>query len=136
MYETFEHTADLGLRVKAADLPSLFADAARGLTSVIVANVDQVRPVQAIRLSVEGTALDELLFDWLSEVLYTFESQRLLLCQFDVQLTGSGLQATARGEPLDLDRHMLEHEIKAVTYHGLKVEQTPDGWLAEVIVDI
>ena len=136
MYETFEHTADLGLRIKAAELPTLFADAARGLTSVIVADLDQVQPAQAIRLRVEGAALDELLFDWLSEVLYTFESQRLLLSQFDVQLSASGLQATARGEPLDLNRHVLEHEIKAVTYHGLKVEQTPDGWLAEVIVDI
>ncbi len=136
MYETFEHTADLGLRIKAAELPTLFADAARGLTSVIVADLDQVQPAQAIRLRVEGAALDELLFDWLSEVLYTFESQRLLLSQFDVQLSASGLQATVRGEPLDLNRHVLEHEIKAVTYHGLKVEQTPDGWLAEVIVDI
>lgn len=136
MYETFEHTADLGLRVKAVDLPSLFADAARGLTSVIVANLDQVQAVQEIAFAVEGTVLDELLFDWLSEVLYTFESQRLLLSQFDVQLTESGLKAIARGEPLDLDRHILEHEIKAVTYHGLKVEQTPEGWLAEVIVDI
>lgn len=136
MYEIFEHTADLGLRIIAADLPSLFADAARGLTSVIVANIDEVRPVREIALSVDGTALDELLFDWLSEVLYTFESERLLLSQFDVQLTPSGLKATARGEPLDLERHALEHEIKAVTYHGLKVEQTPAGWLAEVIVDI
>lgn len=136
MYEVFEHTADLGLRVKAPDLPSLFADAARGLTSVIVADLDQVELRQELALSVEGTVLDELFFDWLSEVLYIFESQRLLLAQFEVKLTGSGLQATARGEPLDLDRHQLEHEIKAVTYHGLKVEQTADGWLAEVIVDI
>ncbi len=136
MYEIFEHTADLGLRIIAADLPSLFADAARGLTSVIVANIDEVRPVRELALSVDGTALDELLFDWLSEVLYTFESERLLLSEFDVQLTPSGLKATARGEPLDLERHALEHEIKAVTYHGLKVEQTPAGWLAEVIVDI
>lgn len=136
MYETFEHTADLGLRVKAADLPTLFAEAARGLMSVIVANLDEVKPVREMTLEVAGDALDELLFDWLSEVLYAFESEHLLLSEFAVELTGVGLKATARGEPLDVGRHQLEHEVKAITYHGLKVEQTAEGWLAEAILDI
>ena len=136
MYETFEHTADLGLRVKAADLPTLFAEAARGLMSVIVANLDEVKPVREMTLEVAGDALDELLFDWLSEVLYAFESEHLLLSEFAIELTGAGLKATARGEPLDVSRHQLEHEVKAITYHGLKVEQTAEGWLAEAILDI
>jgi protein archease len=136
MYETFEHTADLGLRVKAADLPTLFAEAASGLMSVIVANLDEVKPVREMTLEVAGDALDELLFDWLSEVLYAFESEHLLLSEFAIELTGAGLKATARGEPLDPERHQLEHEVKAITYHGLKVEQTAEGWLAEAILDI
>ena len=136
MYETFEHTADLGLRVRAPDLETLFIDAARGLTSMIVANLDQVRRVRQITLNVPGTRHDELLFDWLTEILYAFESEHLLFNQFEVQLSESGLKANARGEPADESRHQLEHEIKAITYHGLRVEQTPDGWLAEVIVDI
>ncbi len=136
MYETFEHTADLGLRVRAPDLATLFIDAARGLTSMIAANLDAVRPVREIAFEVPGGRLDELLFDWLSEILYAFESEHLLLSQFEVQFGESGLTATARGEAADEGRHQLEHEVKAITYHGLRVEQTPDGWLAEVIVDI
>lgn len=136
MYEIFEHTADLGLRVRAADLPTLFADAARGLTSMIAANLDAVQPVREVPLRVESGSIDLLLFDWLTEILYLFESEHLLLSQFDIRLAGDALDATARGEPLDELRHQLEHEVKAITYHGLKVEQTSDGWLAEVIVDI
>lgn len=136
MYEIFEHTADLGLRVKAPDLEALFADAGRGLTSMIAANLEAIRPVRAVPLRVAGTRRDDLLFDWLSEILYLFESEHLLLSDFEVRLDDEGLQATARGEPLDESRHQLEHEVKAITYHGLKVEQTSDGWLAEVIVDI
>ncbi len=136
MYETFEHTADLGLRVRAPDLATLFIDAARGLTSMIVANLDAVRPVREIAVQVRGGRRDELLFDWLTEILYAFESEHCLLSQFEVQLDESGLTATARGEVADENRHELEHEVKAITYHGLRVEQTPDGWLAEVIVDI
>ena len=136
MYETFEHTADLGLRIKAADLPTLFAEAGRGLTSIIVANVDQVRPVRAVNIALPSAPLDELLFDWLNEILYAFESEHLLLAEFEASIDDAGLKAVARGEPADESRHRLEHEIKAITYHGLKVEQTPAGFLAEVIVDI
>ncbi|MGE0610039.1 MAG: archease [Pirellulales bacterium] len=135
-YETFDHTADLGLRVRADDLPTLLAEAARGLFSIIVGGLASIQPLKEIQIRVAGTAADYLLFDWLSELLYTFESQRLLLCEFDVSVDGAGLSATCRGEPLDIGRHAPEHEVKAITYHQLTVEQRPDGWFAELIVDI
>jgi SHS2 domain-containing protein len=136
MFETFEHTADLGLRVRARELNELFAEAGRGLFTIIAGDLEQVRPEQASNLSVQGQWLDELLFDWLTELLYRFDTQRLLLCEFRVQATEVGLEAVARGEPWDESRHPLEHEVKAITYHGLKVEQVDECWLAEVIVDI
>lgn len=136
MYEVFEHTADLGLRVLAEDEPTLFVEAARGLFSLIVANLDAVRPVQTRAFALQASRRDDLLFDWLSELLYVFETERLVLAQFRVALSAGGLQAEAAGEPLDPARHQLEHEVKAITYHGLVVEQTPQGWRAEVIVDI
>ena len=136
MYEIFEHTADLGLRMRAESLDELFAEAGRALFSVIVANFDAVRPVQELELNIEGSRLDDLLFDWLAELLYTFDARRVLLSDFRVRVQEEGLQATARGEPLDPDRHELDMEVKAITYHGLKVEQDGDGWLAEVIVDL
>jgi SHS2 domain-containing protein len=136
MYETFDHTADLGLRVRAADLPDLLVEAARGLTSVIVANPADVRPVERRSFRVEGTEVDYLLFDWLNELLYAFESERMLFARFDVRVDEAGLTADAWGEAADPKRHQLEHEVKAITYHGLRVEHLPDGWLAELIVDI
>ena len=45
-------------------------------------------------------------------------------------------EATAQGETLDERRHVLEHEVKAITYHGLRVEKTNGDWIAEVILDI
>jgi SHS2 domain-containing protein len=136
VYETFEHTADLGLRVKAADLESLFAEAGRGLFSMMVDNLEDVRPETTVQFDIPGTEPDYLLFDWLNELLYCFESRRLLLCEFVVRRDARGLKAEARGEPLDPKRHALSHEVKAITYHQLQVEQTADGWRAELIVDI
>ena len=135
MYETFEHTADLGLRIRAADLPELFAEAARGLFAVIEADCRQIRPEQPMTFELEADRHDDLLRDWLAELLYTFHAEHLLLTNFAVTLDGTRLTATAAGEPVDTARHEIDVELKAVTYHGLKVEQTDDGWLAEVIID-
>jgi SHS2 domain-containing protein len=136
MYETFEHTADLGLRIRAGDLAGLFEEAARALFAVIVANADEVRAVEEREFQLSGQQHDELLRDWLAELLYTFHVDRLVFARFDVRMTGDGLTATARGEPIDPERHAIDVEIKAITYHGLLVEPKEDGWLAEVIVDI
>jgi SHS2 domain-containing protein len=136
MYETFDHTADLGLRIRAPDLDALFAEAGQALFSVIVEDLTSVEPKQRLEFRLEGDEREFLLFDWLKELLYRFDSEHWLGSRFEVHVSQNGLEASAWGEPLDPARHRLLHEVKAITYHGLKVEQTRDGWLAEVIVDI
>ena len=136
MFEFFEHTADLGLRVTADSVEELYIEAARGFFSLIVENLDDVRPEQDRSFTINGTDHSYLLFDWLNELLYVFDTTHLLLADFKVTLDESGLRAVARGEPWDPDRHHLTHEVKAITYHGLEVTRSDDTWRAEVIVDI
>ncbi|MEN6366629.1 MAG: archease [Thermoguttaceae bacterium] len=136
MFEIFEHTADVGIRARAETPEGLFADAARGLFSVMVSHLDVVRPVETVELRVPGDNLEELLHDWLSELLFIFSTRRLVFCEFQVQIGSDGLTASVRGEPLDPRRHALDVEVKAITWHALKVERTADGWVAEVIVDV
>ncbi|HMF12789.1 MAG TPA: archease [Gemmataceae bacterium] len=136
MYEFFEHTADLGLRIRAADLDTLFADAAAALFSAIVEDLGTVRPAQHVDVRIAGEEREFLLFDWLKELLYRFDSEHLLFSRFPVHVAADGLTGSAWGEPIEQTRHELAHEVKAITYHGLRVEQTSEGWIAEVIVDI
>ncbi|MCI0683461.1 MAG: archease [Gemmataceae bacterium] len=136
MHEVFEHTADLGLRIRAAELNALFAEGAQALFETIVPDLASVRPEQKIDIVLTGDDRAYLLFDWLKELLYHFDATHLLFGTFEVQVNDAGLTGAAWGEPLDPDRHVLEHEVKAITYHGLRVEQTADGWEAEVIIDI
>ncbi len=136
MYETFEHTADIGLRARAADLDGLFTEAARAFFSVVVENYDDVRPTDEFAISVTADNLEDLLYDWLAELLYLFDTAHVLLARFEVAVRNGSLTATLGGEPIDTDRHRLDREVKAITYHELKVEQEGDGWLAEVIVDL
>lgn len=136
MHEVFEHTADLGLRIRAADLETLFAEAATALFAVIVVDLDSVRPEKQVEVRLAADTPDMLFVDWLRELLFHFDGEHLLLSRFAVKLDADGLHGTAWGELLDRGRHELEHEVKAITYHGLRLERTADGWLAEVIVDI
>lgn len=136
MYETFEHTADLGLRIRAPDLDALFVEAAQALFSAIVEDLATVQPVKKVQVRLAAEEREFLFFDWLKELLFHFDAEHLLLGRFEVHVDDNGLKGSAWGEPLDRSRHNLEHEVKAITYHGLRVEQTKDGWLAEVIVDI
>lgn len=136
MYEVFDHTADLGLRVAAKSLEELFEEAGRGLTSLIVTDLRSVQCTEEKSIQIAGTDLEYLLFDWLTELLFAFEANRVLLVEFQVRLNADGLSAVCRGEYLDPARHQLEHEVKAITYHGLQVTQQNGEWAAEVIVDI
>jgi SHS2 domain-containing protein len=136
MFETFDHTADLGLRVRAADLDTLFAEAAEALFSTIIENLDEAKRTERTVVNLTGADRELLLFDWLRELLYLFDAEHRVFAAFEAKVAADGLTATAWGEPLDPERHSLGHEVKAITYHGLLVEETSDGWLAEFIVDI
>jgi SHS2 domain-containing protein len=136
MIEFFEHTADLGLRARAANLDDLFAEAAHALFSAVVEDLGTVVASQRLEIRLAGTDKEFLLFDWLKTLLYHFDADHLLFSRFEVKVGAEGLEGAAWGEPMDRSRHEMNHEVKAITLHGLKVEQSAEGWLAEVIVDI
>lgn len=138
--ETFDHTADLGLRVTASDLPDLFRTAAAGLFDVIVANRDEVRPVESETVAINAESASDLLLAWLNELIFRCETRHRLYRRFEPLIREESgvfhLNAEIAGEPIDRDRHILDHEVKAATHHGLSLQQVDGEWQAEVIVDI
>ena len=136
MHELFEHTADLGLRATAPDHNALFAEMGRCLLSAVVDNPASVEKKHECTILLDGKDREYLMFDWLRHLLYLFEEGKGLYADFEVEVGPDGLSAVAFGDRFDPARHVLSHEVKAITYHELKVEQVADGWLAEVIVDI
>lgn len=135
-FQQIEHTADIGLKIFGNDLPSLYQHAALGLFDIIT-NVALVDASETINLSVESPDREALLVDWLSELNYIFLTKRILFKDFDVKYVSDlTLEATAAGEPLDLQKHEIYTEVKAVTYHALYVRETPEGFEAQVIFDL
>jgi SHS2 domain-containing protein len=137
-FEVFEHTADIGVHVTAPTVEQLFAEAGGGVAALILENPELIEPRQVVTIELEAESLEGLFVDWLSELIYRFETGHLLFRDFSVVLGGGRrrLQAQCRGEPIDWNRHEPRYELKAVTYHQLRVAETPAGWEADVIFDI
>ena len=137
--EVFEHTADLGLRISAENLDDLFRTAAEALFDVIAADRTTIRPLESETVELRADSPERLLVDWLNELIFRVEVRHRFYGRFDVKITDDGrsLSATIAGEPIDPDRHALDHEVKAATHHGLFVRREEGGgWLAELILDI
>ena len=136
--ETFDHTADVGLRVRADDLDDLFRTAAEGMFDYVVANRDEVRVTDTVAVWLKSESTANLLVAWLGELIFLSETRHLLFTRFGVRVAADGLSlaAEAGGEPIDRDRHVLDHEVKAVTQHGLALGRDGEGWVAELILDI
>ena len=136
--EIFDHTADVGLRIRANDLDDLFRTAAEAVFDYIVANRVDVRLDDAETIMLREEDVVDLLAAWVSELIFRSETLHRVYGRFDVRVEDEGrvLQASIQGEPIDRERHVLDHEVKAVTRHGLSVEREGDGWIAEMILDI
>jgi SHS2 domain-containing protein len=137
--EEFDHTADVGLRVTGADLDDLFRTAAEGLFDYIVVNRGDVRVVDRAVIELNAESPADLLVDWLNELIFRAETRHTLYSSYDVRVSDDGrsLRAEVGGEPIDRDRHVLDHEVKAVTRHAFDLRRGEDGaWVAEFILDI
>lgn len=134
-YNTFEHTADIGIEARGATLEEAFANAARGMFSIIVDGSD-IDAREKREIALEETDDDEqLLVDWLSELLYIHDVEGLVFDRFDITID-DGLHATAEGEPYSREKHGYGSEIKAVTYHMLTIKRNSKGTEIKVLFDI
>jgi SHS2 domain-containing protein len=131
-----EHTADAGFEVEAPSWPVLLERAALALAAMIV-DVAGVAPREAITIAVEAATREDLLHDWLHAILVHVQTRGFVPCEIDVRVVRPGrLEAGLRGEPLDPRCHTVIGEIKAVTWHGLAVEECATGLRVRVILDV
>ncbi len=135
-YQTFEHTADIGLLGEADSLGELFEALAEGLADLICPR--QQVAVEATRVvCIEAEDVEALAVDFLSEVMLALEMEHFAIAAVSVrQIDATSVTAELAGEPLDPARHQLETEVKAVTYHELTVTESDGRWTGRVILDI
>jgi len=131
-FREVEHTADRAFLVRGVDLKELFVRAAQALFSLEGAN-PELPPSISRHVEVTGVDHEVLLVNWLNELLYRQEAHGEAYVRFDIHaLSQQKLRATIYGVPNASTRRV----IKAVTFHGLKLERPADRWEAVVVVDV
>jgi len=136
VYELFDHTADMGIRVRAATPAELLQPAAEGLYAA-VGELVATKDSDAVRFDLRGTDQATLLRDFLNELLILFERDGRMLAGIDsVDFTDTRLTVAARSSPVDLERSVYNREVKAITYHELSLQPIDGGYEATMIVDI
>jgi len=131
-------TADMAFVARGKTLEELFRNCGTALTSIMT-DERKVKPLSEVKLKAEAHDLPALLFDFLSELLFFKDAEGLVFSEFEVKIKEEGseysLEGLARGEEWDRRRHEVRTEVKAATYHQMKVEKDGDGWTAQVVLD-
>ena len=131
-------TADAAIEVTGDSLEDLFSMAAKATFEVMV-DTENMVPRLTREIILSSDRIDQLLFDWLGELIYLKDLESILFCKFDVSIKGDGeyaLKARAFGEEIDPEKHRLRSDVKAVTYHLFQVQKAEEGWKAIFILDI
>ena len=129
-YEQTDHTADIGLKIFGNSLLDLFANAGYALCDSLT-DISKVIPATKQTFCLQRDSTEELLVEWMGDLLYTFETEGLLFSRFNIiAIDKNSLSAEAEGEFFNSALHTIKNGVNAVTYHKLKIEEKNGLWLA------
>jgi SHS2 domain-containing protein len=135
-YKLIDHTADVGIKAYGKSLSEAFQNAAKAMFDIIT-DKSEIENIGQYNIKLEAIDLEQLLVDWLSELLYIHSTKNIVFGFFKVDLDEKkkSLSATVFGEKLDISKHKIGYEIKAVTYHMLEVKKSKPFYV-QVLFDI
>ena len=139
-FELFDHTADIGICAYGSDLSEAFKNAALGMFSIIFHDsIPEIEPKGEYRIKLIVSDIEQLLVDWLDEILYIFTTEHIMMVEYDIKIEKISneyqLDAIVAGQILKDKEIKKTREIKAVTYHMLEIKQN-DHWMLKIIFDI
>jgi len=135
-FEIIDHTADIGIVAYGADIKQVFANAALGLFN-LMADLDDFKEDIQRQLELSAEDVEVLLVEWLNELIYIFDVEHIIFKRFEIdELTTNQIRARCFGEKLKPGKHKLEREIKAATYHMLRISKDDGSYKVQVIFDI
>ena len=135
-YSIFSHTADLGISVTGCSCEDLFRNAGLALLELIVKN-KAPKFEKMVKISLDGIDLPDLMVRWLSEILYLFEGERLVVTAITIDsIDSNNIKSTLSVMKFNSQENEILREIKAVTYHQIEVEKKNNIWTASIIFDL
>ncbi len=139
MFELFEHKADVGVRGLGRTLEEAFAECAKAMFSVMV-DLRKVEAKESVKMEVEAADREQLLVNFLNELLYLQDVKEMIFSRFDLYITGGGrewkLKGEGFGEKINKEKHTIKGDVKAASFHQLKVEEEDGKFVAQCVVDV
>jgi SHS2 domain-containing protein len=122
-YELIDHTADIGAKAYGKNLSEAFENAAKAMFAIITDD-SEIESIGQFNIELEAPDLEQLLVDWLSELLYLNSARNLVFGFFKLKINEKEKKLSAKvfGEKFNISKHKIGAEIKAVTYHMLEVK--------------
>ena len=135
-YELIEHTADVGVKAYGKTLSEAFENAAKAMFEIIT-DTSEIESIGQYDIDLSAPDLEQLLVDWLNELLYINSTKNLVFGFFKVEINEKEKKLTAKifGEKFNISKHKIGTEIKAVTYHMLEVKNKKPIYV-QVLFDI
>ncbi|HEY9900525.1 MAG TPA: archease [Pantanalinema sp.] len=135
-FEVLPHPADIGLRFWGGTLADALCAAARGLT-FLLSGPGELPASFELQVSVTGEDRLDLLYAWLSEILYRFDADATLVVGCEViSANDRFVSARLRCAVFDPAGMSVPYYVKAVTFHQMALEPGPGGWDGRVYFDI
>jgi len=135
-FEVIDHTADIGIVVYGTDLKQVFTNAALGLFS-LMADLDGLKEDVKREVEVKAEEVEVLLVEWLNELIYISDVEHILFKRFEInELNNTKVKATCFGEKIKPRQHRLKREIKAATYHMLRLDKDGGKYKVQIIFDV
>ncbi len=141
-YEFIEDLAiaDVAFEATGKTLEEMFESAALAVTNTQVKDLKSIKDKKKMNISIDADSMEMLLFNFLQELIFLKDAKLLIFNKFKIKITQATgkykLKAIASGEKLDMNKHELLVDVKAVSLHKFKVLKTRSGWRAEVILDV
>ena len=140
-YKYLEHIGDAAIEASGATLEEAFAEASRAMFGLII-DAGTTPPETTVEIKAEAATHEELLVEFLNELLAQQGLHKLIFTDCFVNgiapRTGGGytLTATASGVGPRRVSAALGHEVKSVTYMGLKVVRGDEGCVIRCVLDM
>lgn len=130
-------TADVAFEAYGKTLNKVFSNSAIALFEVMVDTKD-VKQTRKKKVEVRGHDMKSLFFNWLSELIFLSDSEHMMFSKFSVKVDEELLilNAECYGEKIKPRKHDLRTEVKAATYHKMKIKKNVNGWITRAIVDV
>jgi SHS2 domain-containing protein len=131
--------ADVAFEATGKTLEEMLEGAAKALTNSMVSDLSVIESKTSVSIRLESRDEERLLHDFLQELIFYKDAENLIFNEYSIKVSkkagGYLLEAQMRGEEIDMKKHDLVVDVKAVSWHRYNVEKKEE-WKAFVILDV